>query len=94
MGPPSILYNDISSQRLKRPGRGVDHTHPSRADVKERVELHLYTHLGLRGLFWGEIYLLILHRVCSEDYSRFRCDAVVMDEQLTTIRKTHHADGR
>ena len=27
---------------VKRPGRGVDHPPPSRAEVKERVELHLY----------------------------------------------------
>ena len=29
----------------KRPGRGVDHTHPSSAEVKERVELYLYSPL-------------------------------------------------
>ena len=27
---------------VKRPGRGVDHPSPSRADVKERVQLYLY----------------------------------------------------
>ena len=27
---------------VKRPGRGVDHSPPSGADVKERTELHLY----------------------------------------------------
>ena len=26
---------------LKRPGRGVDHPHPSNAEVKERVDLYL-----------------------------------------------------
>jgi len=29
------------------------------AEVKERVELYLYSPLGLRDLFWGEIYLYI-----------------------------------
>jgi hypothetical protein len=28
---------------VKRPGRGVDHPPPSRAEVKERVELYLYS---------------------------------------------------
>jgi hypothetical protein len=28
---------------LKRPGRGVNHPSPSSAEVKERVELYLYT---------------------------------------------------
>ena len=36
---------------VKRPGRGVDHPPPSSAEVKERVELYLYSSPGLRGLF-------------------------------------------
>jgi len=31
---------------LKRPGRGVDHPPPSSAEVKERVELYLYSPSG------------------------------------------------
>ena len=31
---------------VKRPGRGVDHISPSSAEVKERVELHLYSPSG------------------------------------------------
>jgi hypothetical protein len=34
----------------KRPKRGVDHPSPPSAEVKERVELYIYTPLGLRGL--------------------------------------------
>ena len=30
----------------KRPGRGVDHPHPSSDEVKERVELYLYSPSG------------------------------------------------
>jgi len=41
---------------VKRPGRGVDHPFPSNAEVKGRIELYFYSPLGLRGLFWGEIY--------------------------------------
>jgi hypothetical protein len=28
---------------VERPGRGVDHPPPSRAEVKERVEMYLYS---------------------------------------------------
>jgi hypothetical protein len=35
-----------SFAELKRPGRGVDHPPPSSADVKERVELYLYSPSG------------------------------------------------
>jgi hypothetical protein len=41
---------------VKRSGRGVDHPPPSSAEVKEEVELYLYSPLGLRGLLWAEIY--------------------------------------
>ena len=42
--PPSLPYNGyhIFSPRVKRPGRGVNHPHPSSAEVKERVELYVY----------------------------------------------------
>ena len=33
---------------------------PSSAEVKERIELHFFSPLGLRGLFEGEIYLYLL----------------------------------
>jgi DNA-binding sugar fermentation-stimulating protein len=31
---------------VKRPGRGVKHSHPSSAEIKERVELYHYSHSG------------------------------------------------
>jgi hypothetical protein len=38
-GPPSFLPFPV----VKRPGRGVDHPTPSSAEIKERVELYLYS---------------------------------------------------
>jgi len=38
--PPSYTMDTGSFLEVNRPGRGVDHPHPSRAEVKERVELH------------------------------------------------------
>ena len=48
-GPPSLLYNGyrVSLPGVKRQGRGVDHPPPYSAEVKERVELYLYSPSGL-----------------------------------------------
>ena len=43
-GPTSLLYNRYRSfLRVKRSGRRVDHPPTSSAEVKERVELYLYS---------------------------------------------------
>ena len=60
LGPtqPPIQWVPGLYQRVKRPGRGLDHRPPSSAEVKERVEIYLSPPLGFRGLFQGEICLL------------------------------------
>jgi hypothetical protein len=47
-GPPSLLYNGyrVSFPGVKRPGRGVDHPPSYSVEVKERVELYLYSPSG------------------------------------------------
>jgi len=40
-----------SSPGIKRPGLGIDRPLSSKAEVKDRVELFIYSPLGLRGLF-------------------------------------------
>jgi len=46
-GPPILLYNGYHVYPgLKRPGHGVDHPPPSSAEVKVRLELHLYSPSG------------------------------------------------
>jgi hypothetical protein len=47
-GPPSILYIGyrVSFPWVEQQGRGVVHPPPSRAEVKERVELYTYCHSG------------------------------------------------
>jgi len=49
--PASCTMGTGSFPGVKRPGRGVDHPSTSRAEVKERVALYLYSPLGLRGRF-------------------------------------------
>jgi hypothetical protein len=59
-GPPSLLYNvyQVSVLGVKQPGCGIDHSTPSSANVKERVELYLYSPSGplcrVRG--WTLLY--------------------------------------
>jgi hypothetical protein len=42
-------------QGVKQPGRCVDHPPPLNAEVAERVELYLYSPLGLHDLFYSEL---------------------------------------
>ena len=49
--PASYTMGTGSFPGVKRPGRGVDHPPPSSAEIKEKVELYLFSPLGLRGLF-------------------------------------------
>jgi hypothetical protein len=44
--PTSCTMVTGSFPEVKRSGRGVDHSPQSRANVKERVELYLYSHFG------------------------------------------------
>jgi len=44
--PASYTMGTESFPGVKRPGRGVDHPPPSNAEVKERVELYLYSPSG------------------------------------------------
>jgi len=49
LGPiQPLLHNGyrISSQGVKRPGRGVYYRHPSSAEFKELVDLYLYAYSG------------------------------------------------
>jgi hypothetical protein len=49
--PPSHNAYRVTFQGVKQPGRGVNHPPSSSAEVKERVELYLYSTLGLHCLF-------------------------------------------
>jgi hypothetical protein len=40
------MVTSSSSSGVKRPGRGVEHTLPSSTEVKDRVELYLYSPSG------------------------------------------------
>ena len=44
--PDSYRMGTASFLEVNRPGRGVDHPPPSSAEVKERVDLNLYSPSG------------------------------------------------
>ena len=44
--PASYTLRTASFSGVKQPGRDVDHPTPSRTEVKERVELYLYSPYG------------------------------------------------
>ena len=48
LGPPSLLYNDyrFSFKGVKRLGRGIYHPPESSVEIKERVELYLFSASG------------------------------------------------
>ena len=51
--PASYTVGTVSFPGVKRPGRSVDHTSPSSAEVNERVELCLYSASGPTWPFLG-----------------------------------------
>jgi len=58
-GPPSLLYSGyrVFPECKERPGRSSDHPLSSSAEVKERVELYLYSSSGPSWPFQGEFYI-------------------------------------
>jgi hypothetical protein len=44
---------------VKRPGRGVDNPPTSSAEVKERVEVYIYSPSGPHGVLLGDLYLYL-----------------------------------
>ena len=56
---------------VKRPSVGVNHPHPSSAEVRERVKLHLYTLPGFHGLFLGDEIILKSVTVADVKYRAF-----------------------
>ena len=66
---------------LKRPGCGVDNPPPSVAEVKERVELYLYSPSGPSWPVLGRILPLLFIRICSSVN-----DEVTIAEPLAKLR--------
>jgi hypothetical protein len=64
-GPPNLLYSGHwGGEGVKRTRRGHDHPSPSSAEVKERVELHIYSPSGLSWpVLWQTLPVLVILQV-------------------------------
>ena len=62
--PPYNGYR-VSFPGAKQPGCGVDHPPPSSAEVKERVELYLYSPFGPSWPVLGRTLPLLLYMGCT-----------------------------
>jgi len=51
---------------VERPGRGIDHPPPSRAEVIERLKLSFAPFMGLHGMFYGKPYIY-LYLLCGDE---------------------------
>ena len=60
--PPSLLLNGyrVFPWGIKRPGRDIHHPPPSSFEVKERIQLHLYSRCGLSWPVLGWNFALLL----------------------------------
>jgi hypothetical protein len=78
-GSTDVLCNEyqVSFSGVKRPGLGVHHPPPPSAEVKERVELYLYSTLGPQGLWQSQLYVYYTlnctrqNHVCVPDRRRW-----------------------
>jgi hypothetical protein len=60
--PPVKLVPGLS-RGVKRPGRGADHTPPSKCQGHERVELHLYSPSGPSWPVIGRTFTFLLYTI-------------------------------
>jgi hypothetical protein len=67
--------NEVSLPGVKRPGPGSKHSLPSRAKVKERVELYLYSPLGLHGMFYLHHTYVYVYILIFECITFWMCNA-------------------
>ena len=82
--PASCTMDTGSILGLKRPGHDIDHPPPSITEVKEKVELYLYSPLGLCGLFWCELYLYIIY-THPKSYLHYRNIIVIVSTRRMSV---------
>ena len=89
LGPPSLLYNGyrISFPGVKRPGRDVNHTTTSNAEVKERVEIYFYSPSGLLWPVRGRNFRLMWMSVCEVGPAPKPCDWLFQNLVTETYTK-------
>jgi hypothetical protein len=98
-GPFNFLYNGywVFFSGVRKPGRGVNHPPPSSTEVKERVELYLYSPSGSSWPVLGRtlplrfVTMVSMETAVSETVvSVLRCVFVKSDLQVYIITFSHH----
>ena len=92
-GLPTLLH--IGGNAVKRLWYDVNHSIPPNDEVKERIELHFYTPLGLYGWLQDELYFLpfpiTLEQDTHEKEKRTACSnycvSGLLPSSLTARRK-------
>jgi hypothetical protein len=85
-GPPSLLHNGyrVSLPGVNRPGYGVNHPPQSNTEVKERVELHLYSPSGPSWPVLGRTlpcFNMYYLADCSSVYRYTPCNSFVLTKR-------------
>jgi hypothetical protein len=67
-GPPSLPYikYQVFFPQVKHPGHGINHPPPSSTEVKESVQLQLYSPLGLHDLFYCDCTFYFTRKIHRE----------------------------
>ena len=63
--PASYAVGAETFPGIKRPGRGVEHPPPSSAEVKEKVELYIYSPSGPSWPVIGRAFTFYLNKTYS-----------------------------
>jgi hypothetical protein len=83
-GPSSFLYKEysVSLRRVKGPGHGVDHPPQSSTEIKERLQLYLYSHSGPSWPILGSslllpLQVLLLNIMYMEESKSFQNSGII-----------------
>ena len=87
-GPPSLLYSgyQLSFPGLMWPGHGIDHPPSSSVDVKERVELYLYSVSGSSWPLLGWTLPLSLPYFCQRLFDQSHTSYLLKTEAPNTVQ--------
>ena len=88
--PPYKTRTESLSRGVKRPGRGVSHTPPLKADVKERVELYLYSSSGPK---WPILWRTLPFCIHIHKFSQYSCYYVRQAKAFKVVQALQNFEG-
>ena len=91
VGPtqPPVQWVPGLSRGVKRPGRGINHPRPSNAEVKERVQVYLYSTSGPSWPYLGWTSISSKQCLTTEFLPhRKHCFSITKTQIVTLFRET------